>query len=259
MSINRVAEIDKREAYPLISAVHYSPVMPRLTKHYLGIFENMSRLVGVCTLGWGTQPKGTINKLFPGFDSKDYYEIGKMCMLDEMPKNSESQMLSLVVKWMKTYCPEKLFLFTWADGIVGKPGYVYQASNFLSGGFIWTDVYLSSEGEKIHPRSARGLLEENRLFLKRDKRVFWLTPDFMKHKGIRRIKGKMFRYIYPLSKKARRMLDESTVVWNLNHPKHDDLQWKDATAGGKAIVLEEIPPFALDVVNVNRKNVEAYL
>ena len=31
----------------------------------------------------------------------DYYEIGKMCMLDEMPKNSESQMLSKVVKWMK--------------------------------------------------------------------------------------------------------------------------------------------------------------
>jgi len=257
LKINKVKEISKVEAYPLVEKYHYSKVMPRLTKHYLGIYAD-DILVGILTLGWGTQPKGTINKLFPGSDTSCYYEIGKMCMMDEMPRNSETQMLSLVVKWIKENLPQKEFLYTWADGIVGKPGYVYQAANFLYGGFIWTDVYIGADGEKIHPRSSSGLLEENRIFLKRENRVFWMTPDFMKHKGIRRIKGKMFRYILPLSKKARRKLKTSTVKWTLEHPKHDDLQWKDASKGGKAKILNKMPEFDLEVVNVNKKNVQSY-
>ena len=33
---------------------------------------------------------------------------------------------------------------------VGKPGFVYQAANFLYGGFIWTQIYINNKGEKIH-------------------------------------------------------------------------------------------------------------
>ena len=72
-------------------------------------------LVGTITLGWGVRPKNTIQKLFPDLESKDYFEIGRMCMLDEMPRNSESQMLSACVKWIKANCPEVKVLFTWAD------------------------------------------------------------------------------------------------------------------------------------------------
>ena len=92
-----IREIDKHTAIHLIQNTHYSKVMPKLTKYYLGCFLE-DELVGVLTLGWGTQPRQTINKLFPGLETKDYYEIGKMCMLEKMPRNSESQMLSKVVK-----------------------------------------------------------------------------------------------------------------------------------------------------------------
>jgi len=251
-----VKEITKDLAYPIVYDNHYSKVMPRLTKHYLGIFDE-NKLVGVLTLGWGTQPKGTINKLFPGCTSDDYYEIGKMCMLEEMPRNSESQMLSLVIRWMKRNTDKK-FLYTWADGIVGKPGYVYQAANFMYGGFIWTDIYVGPDGEKIHPRSSKDLLKENAKMMKKEK-LFWLTSDFMKMKKIRRIKGKQFRYIYPLTKTARKMLKQSTVEWNLNYPKHEDLQWKDATDKGKSMILDEMPEMDLSVVNVNSKNVNSHL
>ena len=250
-----VKEIHKDLAYPLIYGNHYSPVMPRLTKHYLGIFED-DRMVGVLTLGWGTQPRQTINKLFPGLGTESYFEIGKMCMLEEMPRNSESQMLSLTIKWMRTHT-DKDFLYTWADGIVGKAGYVYQAANFYYGGFIWTDIYIGPDGEKIHPRSSKQLLMENAQFIGKDK-VFWMTPDFMQHKGIRRIKGKQFRYIMPLNKKAKRSLKKSTVDWEQSYPKAHDLQWKDASAGGKAILLDEMPEMDLSVVNVNAKNVNQY-
>ena len=161
----QIKEISRECATDFVQSLHYSKIMPKLTKHFLGCYlEN--ELVGVLTLGWGTQPKATIAKLFDGMDTKDYYEIGKMCMKEEMPRNSESQMISAVVKWMKENCAEKQFLYTWADGIMGKPGYVYQAANFLYGGFIWTQLYISDKGEKIHPRSSRRLCDENVIFKK---------------------------------------------------------------------------------------------
>ena len=99
-----INEISRAHATDFVQSLHYSKVMPKLTKHFLGCYlEN--ELVGVLTLGWGTQPKATIAKLFEGFDTKDYYEIGKMCMKEEMPRTSESQMISAVVGHWRLHGP----------------------------------------------------------------------------------------------------------------------------------------------------------
>lgn len=252
-----VKKINRYDATEFVQKYHYSKVMPKLTKHFLGIY-NEEIIVGVLTLGWGTQPLHTIKKLFTNCTTKDYYEIGKMCMHPDMPKNSESQMLSSVIKWMKLNTPEIKYLYTWADGIVGKPGYVYQAANFYYGGYIWTDVYIGPDGEKIHPRTARGLCEENGKILGR-KKVFWLTYDFMKLKGIKRIKGKQFRYIMPLNKKLQKSLNkDSTIEWTKNYPKHSDLIWKEMVEQKKYKELNSIPDFNLSVVNLNSKNVNSH-
>ena len=52
-----------------------------------------------------------------------------------------------------------------ADGIMGKCGYVYQASNFYYGEKYWTQVYMMDNGEKLHPRSSNTLCKENAKFL----------------------------------------------------------------------------------------------
>ena len=262
----QIKEVSRSYATDFIQSLHYSKIMPKLTKHFLGCYlEN--ELVGVLTLGWGTQPKATIAKLFDGLDTKNYYEIGKMCMKEEMPKNSESQMISAVVKWMKVNTPERQFLYTWADGIMGKPGYVYQAANFLYGGFIWTQIYISDKGEKIHPRSARKLCEENVQFKlerepdffvgKKGERIYWLTQDFLDYKNILKVHGKQFRYILPLNKKARKLLKKSNVEWNLNYPKGNDLVWNKSTKDGKKR-LESMPKIDSDVTEYNTKNVNAH-
>jgi len=253
----KIKEIEKNLAIEFIQERHYSKVMPKLTKHWLGCFLE-EELVGVVTLGWGTQPLQTIKKLFPELKSEDYYEIGKMCMDESMPRNSESQMLSHIIKWMKINLPEKKFLYTWADGIVGKVGYVYQGSNFYYGDFIWTDIYISPLGEKIHPRSSKQLLKENAEFLGKEK-LFWMTPDFMKIKGIRRVRGKQFRYIYPLSKEAKKMLSKnSTVTWNRTYPKEPDLLWKEQKGKGDYVLLDGKPEMNLSIVEYNQNNVNAH-
>ena len=261
-----IKEISRFNAAELIQSLHYSKIMPKLTKHFLGCFLD-NEWVGGLTLGGGTQPKATINKLFQGLDTKDYFEIGKMCMKEEMPKNSETQMISGVIKWLKKNHPQKKFLYTWADGIMGKPGYVYQAANFLYGGFIWTQIYISSKGEKIHPRSSRRLCEENVKFKlnkepdffknKKGKRIYWLTQDFLDHKGISKIYGKQFRYILPLNKNSRKLLKKSSVEWNIDYPKDSNLHWDKSTLDGRK-KLNSMPYINSDMTEYNTKNINAH-
>lgn len=136
-----VKEITKDEALEMIQKYHYSNTLPKLNKHFLGFLLG-GDLVGVVTLGWGTRPKHTIQRIFPSLDTKDYFEIGRMCMTEEMPRNSESQMLKALTKYIKTNFPNIKVLFTWADGMVGKVGYnmsVEEMIILLSTSFIMTE------------------------------------------------------------------------------------------------------------------------
>ena len=246
-----IKEITKYVATEFIMSRHYSPVMPKLTKHYCGYYVD-DILQGVVTFGWGTRPKHTIQKLFPTLDTTDYYEIGKMCMDDSMGKNSETQMLSKVLSWLKENTKIK-FLFTWADGLVGKPGYVYQAFNFLYGGFIWTDTYVTDKGEKVHPRTIQSQLPNTHNY-KYGSRP---NPKQLKQLRLSRVKGKQFRYILPMNKKMRKFLKQSTVDWNLNYPKDKDLVWKIKRPGDSSYTLTNIMPFKLTKeVEYNKDNVE---
>lgn len=265
-----VKKIHKVEAIELIQKYHYSPVMPGITKYYLGLFLD-NKLKGVLTLGWGTKPRHTFNKMFPSvgvLDTNDndefihdindwYYEIGKMCLSDDLNKNkiAGSQMVSAVIKWIKENTDCK-FLYTMADGIMGKCGFVYQASNFYYGEKYFTSVYLMENGEKLHPRTSNQLCIENAKFLNKEK-VFWLTTDFMKLKGIRRIDGLMFRYIYPLNKKAKKMLKNSSMEWTKNYPKEKDLEWRDVTDRKNKKTIPQ-PAFTFENAKYNLKNINAH-
>lgn len=245
-----ITEIDKDVAVEFIKKYHYSKIMPRLTRHYLG-YHIDGRLVAVVTLGWGTQPLQTINKLFrgEGFKTEDYLEIGKMCIVPDLnnTKHFGSQLCSALVKWCKTNTNCQ-FLYTLADGIMGKCGFVYQASNFRYIGSFKTSVYIDNvTGEKIHPRSAKQLLVENALFEGVDK-LFWLTDSFCKDRNIDKINGLMFRYIYPLNNKAKKMVEKHYKP--LTNPKETELLFERRVSSGK---FERIPKptFNMNVFNHN--------
>ena len=245
-------KVDWRVATLFVQERHYSAVMPKLTKHWLGCYEN-EKLVGVLTLGWGTRPKHTIQKIFPELDTKDYYEIGKMCMNEDMPHNSESQMLSKTLSYIRDNLPDIKYLYTWADGIVGKPGYVYQSANFLYGGFIWSDVYISKTGEKIHFRTIQRKMKKE---MNRNDTKYGPRPNDAKmgELGFSRVWGKQFRYIYPMNKTHRKHLKKSTMEWNLNYPKDKDLQWKVKAPGETEYTLTNTMPYKQDSSKVDHNS-----
>ena len=157
MLITHIAEVTKEEALSVINKFHYSKVIPRINKFFVGGYSEENELVAICTLGLGVRPLHTIKKIFPTVETDEYLEIGKLCVDDKMPRNSESTFIAMVVKHIKTNYPKIKLLYSWADGIIGKPGYVYQASNFFYGGFIWTEMYLNPDGVRVHPRTFQGI------------------------------------------------------------------------------------------------------
>ena len=248
-----IKRISKYKAINFLKKYHYSKIMPRLTKECLGVYKNSkSELQGVVTLGWGTQPEGTINKIFykDEMTSNDYYEIGKMAFLPENNGgNFGSQVISALVSWIKNNLNIN-YLYTLADGIMGKCGYVYQASNFIYLGSFKTYVYMDRETkEKIHPRSARKLLKENADYSNKEK-VYWLTADFCEYKGIDKIQGLMFRYIYPLNKKAKRKLKKYDEYLNNDYPKDDKLLFKRRVKKGVYEKIEK-PNFNMNCFKHN--------
>lgn len=237
-----VKEIDKETALELIRKYHYSNTLPRLNKHFLGIYL-CDDLVGCVTLGYGTRPLHTIKALFDGATTEDYLEIGRMCMTDDMPRNSESQMLKAVKHWIRVNLPNVKVLFTWADGMLGKCGYVYQASNFHYVGRSESDIYLW-EGIKIHPRQTRDLFKKD----DNDKRVtIRPTKEQLKQYHIQRYKGGQFKYFTLLgSKKDKKEWMNRLLVPILPPPKEKDLHWKTYDLNTGKWIECCMPPYATD-------------
>ena len=150
--LDRVEQITIEQAKDIVRKYHYSKVFPRINKYAIGGYLN-NELVAVMLLGFGTRPMHTIQKIFPTLDTSLYLELGKLCVSDECPRNTESYFISKCIQLIKREMPHLKVLFSWADGIVGKVGYVYQGSNFAYGGSIVTEMYLDPNGNRVHPRS----------------------------------------------------------------------------------------------------------
>lgn len=215
-----IREIHEDRAERFILEYHYMKYLPQLNDFFLGGFID-GELAAVMSLGWGVRPRHTIQKIFPELDTEDYRAIGRLCAVEELPKNTESHFISKCIKHLKANYPFDV-LFTWADGMLGKPGTIYQASNFWYAGYIWTDTYLTNKGEKVHPR------QTNRI----GGRPSW--PE-MQDLGWMHFRGMQLKYIYFLcdSRRQRELVDDAIVdLEQGEYPKREDLEWKQRTVDG---------------------------
>jgi len=81
----RLNQIHKITASEFVADRHYSAVMPRLTKYYLGCFVE-EEMVGVITFGWGTRPMHTIQALFPELVLKIIMKLVKCVWMMRCPE-----------------------------------------------------------------------------------------------------------------------------------------------------------------------------
>ena len=214
-----------------VAAHHYAIHVPPHCLLNLGCFKGQE-VVGVALWGYGVRPRHTIQRLFPSLGTKDYYELNRLCLLDSEPRNSETQFLRLCRRFIHKRNPCRIVLFSWADGMRGKPGYVYQADNWFYGGFIQTEFYITTENEVVHPRL---------LITRYGKR----NKAFTRSLGLRKVWGRQFRYCRFLCSHGRRkqLLAESPIDWTQPYPKKKDCIWRYEGAAEGSRESREPPRF----------------
>ncbi len=144
-------EIPKDEAISFIRQYHYSKILPRLCKYFLGIFSE-EKLLGVVELGWGTQPLQTIRKLFPdsSLQTTDYLEIGKMCFLPEMNQTNYfgSQALSALIKWLKEHTDCHFYIHWQMELRENVAMSIKRPTSFTAGISRQVSIVISSHGKR---------------------------------------------------------------------------------------------------------------
>jgi len=150
---------------------------------------------GFLQLGYGIRPhlKHTIS-IFITEDN--YCEFDRMWLSDELPKFSESQVISLLLSYLKQTCHKIKFVITYADSSVGNTGTIYKATSAISIGKVPVDFYLLPNGERVHPVS----------MWHRHKSRSWCLLQTL-YPGIKHIKkGWQYRFLYVLNRKLRQAI-----------------------------------------------------
>ena len=148
---------------------------------------------GFLQLGYGIRLhiKHTIDKRI----TKDNYcEFDRMWLSDSLPKFAESQVISLLLSYLKQVYSNIKFVITYADGSVGNYGTIYKATNAIFVSKTKVDFYILSSGERVHPVS---------MWHKHKTRAW----DFLQkqYPNIKHIRDEyQYRFLYILDKRLKR-------------------------------------------------------
>jgi len=202
-------EIEPKLANKIICDNHYSGTVAQGVQFNIGIFYE-SVLYGVAQFGYGIRPKDTC-KWVKDTLSNEYLELNRLWLSDKLGMNSESKTISMCLKYVKQRKPELKWIISFADGMMGKVGTIYQATNFIYTGFRKDGgIWMTRDGERLHSVSlwhkhgtiSRGVLEG-----------IYGTPLY-------KVFGGQHRYFWFYDKKYIKNL----IVPILPYPKQTDLR-----------------------------------
>src|SRR5918996_711049 len=136
-------------ARKLVERHHYLRSLPGGTRLAFGAFI-ANRLLGTLTLGVG--PLNAYS-LVEGATPDDCLTLTRLWLSDELPKNSESRFIAVVLRSLRRNTYLK-FLVSYADPGQGHLGTIYQASGWLYTGLSEAmPLYDVGDGKLRHSRS----------------------------------------------------------------------------------------------------------
>ena len=110
----------------LVVGHHYLHSMPGGTWFTFGVFLESS-LLGVMTLGAGPF---LVHQLVDGGQPDDCVVLTRLWLSDELPRNSESRVLGIVLRALRRETQLK-FVVAYSDPAAGHQGTIYQATNWI--------------------------------------------------------------------------------------------------------------------------------
>jgi hypothetical protein len=119
-----VKSIKSEQTYDWLLHKHYAKRIPSISYSF-GLY-NQDILKGVLTIGKPASPSlcdGVCGKEF----SKYVYELNRLCVEDNLEKNTLSFFVASSLKLIK----EDLIIVSYADSQMNHNGYIYQATNWV--------------------------------------------------------------------------------------------------------------------------------
>jgi len=188
-------EVDKSTADKIIIQYHYSH--KPTSNSFVSLLVNDGK--GVLQLGYGIRPqnKGALREICT---DGNWCEFDRMWLSDELPKFSESRIISLLFFYLKFRFPKIMFVITYADESAGNKGIIYQATNAIELEGREVDFYILPSGERIHP-----VTMWHRHKTRAKETLEKIYPGIVHVKGTR--DGvRQRKYIYALNKRGKKLL-----------------------------------------------------
>ena len=147
-----IDRINSSKANAMTALYHYSGSGFRKAILNLGIFRKEdNKAVGILQFGCSFQDKILLNRYVKeDIKKEEYLELNRFCMADSEGKNSESQAISLGIKWIKKNMPNIRLLVSYAGRKEGNYGYIYQATNWEYLGYFISRGFYLLDGQERH-------------------------------------------------------------------------------------------------------------
>ena len=190
----RVEVISSWLARSVVATKHYSKRFVNNSYFHLGVFSGRD-LVGVLQWGYALNPNSG-RRVVLDTGNREYMELNRMWLHDDMPRNSESRAISYSLKAIKLLHPTVQWVQTFADSRCGRAGVVYQASNFDFIGSHFATFY-ELDGEWYHEIAMNAVKRGGK------------RGEFLRENKERAVSHKFeqYRYIRFLNKKAKKRLN----------------------------------------------------
>lgn len=202
----KVKKISYNETKHFILDLHYAKRMPSITWAY-GLFDGET-MVGLVTFGKSASP--SLSKGVLGEDLKSkVYELNRLVLIDNLPKNSASYLVSKALKDLKKH---NLCIVSFSDLGMNHHGYIYQALNFYFTGTSKgrTDKYVPDGKHSRHyDKQAKEIYRSVRT--PKNRYIYFACDKKHKKEYLKKLNYPILPY--PKGENKRYILGQKEIKW----------------------------------------------
>lgn len=191
-----IKPVEKKHADSLVEDLHYSGKAVPNTQINLGVFDKDDIMVGCLQFGPPINGDKSASKIS---NETRMYELNRMVMNEDQPRNSESQAISLCMTWMRRNTDAR-YILSFSDGKQGNCGYIYQASNWKYLGYLLSNSFYDLDGDIVHNITLWHRYKEKHPL--KDQHTT-LEIACMHHKSVSRLLCKQHVFVFPLYKNVK--------------------------------------------------------
>ncbi len=155
----RVERVRPSIVRPLMEDHHYLHSLPAAPRRCYGVYLDGALRGGVVFTSGARHG----HRLLAAADPRSVATLARLWLSDDLPANSESRVLGIVLRDLRRTTDWKLLL-SYADPTAGHVGTIYQATGWLYLGETAGETYvLLADGRLHHPRSVYSRYGSNRI------------------------------------------------------------------------------------------------